>query len=148
MPMNQWSVILGLVFSSNLLASDVGMLTGCWKGSVHGAEIEERWGTSHGDLVLGTSKTTSQGAAVSFEFLKVSVTKKKTLYTPFIDGKEVASFTLDDAESSATKLVFENLANDFPKRVIYEQEKDALKISLTGDPSQNVDYVLKKIKCD
>ncbi len=148
MPKSFAIALFGLVLNGSVFATGPELLTGCWKGIVDGAEVEERWSGSAGDMMLGTSKTVSKAKATDFEFLKIEIASKKTTYTAFINGKEMPPFTLDGGASNSKKLVFENPANPFPKQVIYELDKDTLKIALVGDSGPNVEYDLTKTACD
>lgn len=128
----------------------LGMLSGCWRGEFDGTVVEERWDKLAGGLMLGTAKTVAGDAAVEFEFLKIRVNEGDITYTPYINGTEASAFRLNEAASNATKLVFENPQNDFPKKITYAKSGSALDIELTGESeggAMNVRYTLNSLNC-
>lgn len=128
----------------------LGILSGCWSGEFDGTVIEERWDKLAGGLMLGTAKTVKGNVAAEFEFLKIQVNEGNVTFTPYINGAEASTFQLNEAASSATKLVFENPQNDFPKKIIYAKSGSALDIELSGDSASgamNVQYSLNSMNC-
>lgn len=105
-------------------------LKGCWEGDVYGSYVTESWGDSSGDLMLGFSKTVNRGTVESFEFLKILLISGEVQYTPYILGKAADPFKL--TKVSANSAVFENLKNDFPKTIEYQNDKNKLEIVLKG----------------
>jgi hypothetical protein len=83
--------------------------------------------------VLGTNLTLAGGKA-SWEILRVapSSTGKGVSLFAAPSNQPPAEFPLSLAKSSGRKLVFENLAHDFPQRVIYERAGDKLQARIEG----------------
>ena len=55
--------------------------------------------------------------------------------TPFPSGKKSVEFTLATLDVPAKRVVFENLAHDFPSRFIYQRvDEQRLRIVIEGQP--------------
>jgi hypothetical protein len=95
-------------------------LPGAWTGRHGTASIEERWGPTSGGAILGTARTVERGRMVAFEFLRILEQEGTLIYVAQPNGGPATEFTL--TEATATRLVFENPAHDYPKRVVYERQ--------------------------
>lgn len=125
---------------------DLAFLRGCWRGSDDQSLNEECWGSTDGNLMLGTSKSIVADQVASFEFLKISKTDDGIVYTPTVNGQETVSFPLKSATAHSAE--FENLTHDFPRLMRYELKSETLAITLagigaTGEPTE-ITYSLRK----
>lgn len=100
------------------LPAELDFLEGCWAGETGGAHIEERYGSLHGGIILGTVKTVRDDRLKFFEFLRIYADADGTWLQPYPGGKSDAPrFRLVQLEPD--KAAFENAAHDFPRRITY-----------------------------
>ena len=112
----------------------LGWLAGTWitEGS---PVIEEHWMVPKGGAMLGLSRTLARGRMASFEFLRIESTGKGIDYVASPGGGPATRFRL--IRATATEALFENLAHNFPKRIIYRLRPDgALWVRIEGDGSE------------
>ena len=103
----------------------LGFLSGCWEMTAGPLVIEECWLKPNQDLMLGSSRTSRQGKTVNYEQLTLVMAGGQIVYNARLQGKPATTpFTL--VRGSATEAVFENLAHDFPQRIIYRRDGDKL----------------------
>jgi hypothetical protein len=118
----------------NCSVKELAWLTGTWKNSSPEGELYETWTTSSDTLMLGKSYMIANKDTVFSETLKIACRKGELFYLPVVkgqnDGKEIA-FKL--ARSSSREFIFENIAHDFPQRIIYIHTKpDSLCARIEG----------------
>ncbi len=93
--------------------------------------IEEQWMEPAGKLMLGMSRTTSNRGSF-FEFLRVEARADGVYYVAQPKGNPPTDFKL--VRHTAQEAVFENLAHDFPKRIIYRLDSPSeLTARVEGD---------------
>jgi hypothetical protein len=102
----------------------LGFLAGCWRVVGDTSSYEEQWMRPSGGTMLGMSRTVRNGVTVAYEFLSIEVQNGKLAYLARPSGQAPASFEL--VRHSPTEAVFENLAHDFPQRIIYRLSGDRL----------------------
>ncbi len=103
---------------------DLAWLSGAWvgrKGS--GASIEERWSPPLGGAMLGISRTVSRDRMSAFEYLRVVERDGGLIYVAQPGGNPPTEFVL--TELTATRAVFDNPRNVYPKRITYELAGEA-----------------------
>lgn len=129
----------------------LGWLQGCW-AAAGGAEAGsgEQWSAPAGGTMLGMGRTIRNGKTVEFEFFQIRETEAgKLAYLAQPQGRAPTTFTL--LRASDTELVFENLAHDFPQRVIYRRTGgDTLQARIEGviqDKPKGIDFPLRKTPC-
>jgi hypothetical protein len=94
-------------------------LAGTWSGTEGGVATEEHWTAPEGDAMLGLNKAVRSGRMVSFEFLRIANDKDgRVCYFASPGGKSPPT-SFCAVELTSSKVVFENLAHDFPKRILY-----------------------------
>ena len=115
---------------------DFSFMSGCWKTAPDvSPEYRECYTAPKAGMMQGSSQTIEDGKTASFEFSLIIEESGKTVYRPFPDGKQAAvDFTL--TKLSATEAVFENLAHDFPQRVIYRKEAGKLTARIEDAPAK------------
>ena len=97
-------------------------MAGCWELSVPQRQmtIAEHWMKPAGGTLIGMSRTVRGGKTTGFEYIRVETTADGVYYVAKpSSNKEETRFKL--VKSSSTEAVFENLAHDFPQRIIYRQ---------------------------
>jgi hypothetical protein len=95
-------------------------LSGCWESTgSDGRVITEHWTTPLGDMMMGVSRTVRDGKTVEYEYIRLEQSGPDTIrYIAHPSRQEEASFLLVQMDSRHA--VFENLAHDFPQRIVYE----------------------------
>lgn len=130
-------------------------MAGCWELSVPQRQmtIAEHWMKPAGGTLIGMSRTvrSRKVTTVSFEFLRIVTTDAGIDYVAKpSSSKEETAFKL--ARSSATEVVFENLAHDFPQRIIYKnQPPDGLFARVEANQNgklNGMDIPMKRAKCE
>ena len=96
--------------------------------------------------MLGMGHTVSDGKTVAFEFLRIHEEADGIYYTAIPSGQAQNSFKL--VKWGPKEVVFEDLAHDFPQRVIYRLKDDGtLAPSIEGTVGGKVkttDYPMKR----
>jgi hypothetical protein len=128
--------------------ADLSWMGGCWRQETAGRVIDEVWMAPAGGLMLGTGRTVANGRIAEYEFMQIREDAGRIVFTARPSGQQEASFTM--VRGGPRDVVFENLAHDFPQRVIYRREADTLIGRIEG--SQNgktaaVAYPLRRVSC-
>ena len=134
-------------------ADDLAWLAGCWEMNVpeKSLTISEMWTKPDGGTLIGVGRTVINGKTVSYEFMRIVETKDgiDLIAKPSSNSGET---TFRYKNSDGKKIVFENLENDFPQRVIYKSDKaDSLfaRIEATKDEkTQAIDFPMLRVKCN
>lgn len=82
-------------------------------------DMEELWGPAGGGAMFGMARTVTDGKLKSFEFLRIVERDGGLVYIAQPGGGPPTEFVL--TEIGATRALFENAVNDFPKRIVYER---------------------------
>ena len=122
-------------------------LSGCWMQKTSSQTIEEHWMAPGGGIMVGMSRTVMDGRTASFEQLRIAPMLSGTLaYIAQPSGLAAVTFPVKSVSDS--EVVFENLAHDFPQRIIYRRNgKDAVAARIEGvNQGRNVgqDFAFKR----
>jgi len=100
-------------------------LAGAWLTCSPDAEVSETWvGAAPGPL-FGVGLTRGADGEVSFEFMRSAPNAAGVVtFYGSPEGAPPTAFAV--VAQSESRIVFENLAHDFPQRIIYAREGDAL----------------------
>jgi hypothetical protein len=151
------SLILVFAFAAGVQASasgpaptikDVAWIAGCWDSTRNGRHVTEQWMGPEGGTMMGVSRTTAGEKTTEWEFLIIRQGAQGLDYVAKPSRQPEATFTATRA--SATEVVFENPAHDFPKRIIYKRDGDALTASIEGPmngQNRRIDFPYKKAAC-
>lgn len=127
-------------------------MAGCWELNVPQRQmtIAEHWMKPAGGTLIGMSRTVRGGKTTGFEFIRIVTTVAGIDYVakPSSNKNETA-FKL--VKSSAAEAVFENLAHDFPQRIIYKPQPDGLFARIEGTQNgklNGMDIPMKRTKCE
>lgn len=116
-------IFAAVIFANPVRAADFGQIafmSGCWKTAADvSPEYRECYTSPKAGMMQGSSQTIENGKTTFFEFTLVMEDAGKIVYRPFIKGVQSVDFTL--TKLTAGEAVFENLAHDFPQRVIYRK---------------------------
>ena len=111
-------------------APDMSWMAGYWLDCSKGREASEAWSDPRAGLSVGHAVTVENGRA-SFEVSHIGPTPQGFAYVAQPGGAPSTVFIL--AESGPERAVFANAENDFPTRVIYQREGDALTARIEGE---------------
>jgi hypothetical protein len=142
----------GQTFAQKADVAGVNWMTGCWemRNNAKKTVIYEQWSSADGGMLFGIGRTIAEGKVTSWEFMRIEQAGESAKF--FAQLPDAASATAFHLKSStATELVFENLQNDFPHRVIYRSGgKDQLDARIEGTMSgkeRAVDFSYQRAGC-
>ena len=127
---------------------DVAWIAGCWGVDRNGRHVSEQWMPPDGGTMMGVSRTVAGGKTTEWEFLIIREGAKGLEYVAKPSGQAEATFTA--AAATASEVVFENPAHDFPKRVVYKRDGDTLTAAIEGPmngQNRRIEFPYKKISC-
>jgi len=115
---------------------DLAWISGDWETAPGRMQIDEHWTKVAGGSLIGMSRTVAGGKTVFFEYLRIEARGTDIFYvahpkarTPGTDFKLV--------KLKGEEATFENLAHDFPKRIIYRKNADgSLTARIEGDGTE------------
>ena len=124
-------------------------IVGCWAGEQAGERFHERWIAADSATLLAVSHTVKAGKMTAFEFLRVVMKGGKATYVAQPGGVPPTEFVA--TSQTGDRIVFENAAHDFPKRVIYERSgTDRLTASIDGGAAggQRIEFAMTRERCE
>jgi len=122
-------------------------MSGYWLSCADGRETAESWTGAGTGVLLGTNLT--PGARPQFEFLRISPNARGGLsYYSMPNGRSPATeFAM--VSNNGSRAVFENLEHDFPQRIIYQRNGDALTARIeNADASQGMAWAFRRVAPD
>ncbi|HXV85105.1 MAG TPA: DUF6265 family protein [Gemmatimonadales bacterium] len=130
--------------------AQAGWLAGCWELARGARTTVEMWMPPAGGLMLGASRTLVNGSLREYEQLRLRGEGSQLVYTALPSGQAEASFTSTTVTDSG--FTVENLAHDFPQRIIYRRRgADSLVARIEG-PGPNgprgIDFPMRRIACE
>lgn len=124
-------------------------LAGCWNRT-KGGDGGEYWLKPEGGAMFGISRTLRNGKNISYEFMRIDYSRLGDIYYSVTLPRQIETrFKLIRSENQ--EAIFENPEHDFPQRIIYKLEKDALKARIEGEvrgKMQAVDFIMVKAACN
>jgi len=111
-------------------APDLSWIAGYWLNCSDGREVSETWSDPRAGLMAGHALTVARGR-VSFELSHIGPTPQGYAYVAQPGGSPPTAFVV--AETGPMRVVFANAENDFPSRIVYERDGDALKARIEGE---------------
>ena len=125
-------------------------MQGCW--AAPGAEkgSGEQWTSAEGGSMLGMSRTVKGGKTVAFEFVQIrDVTPGQLAYIAQPSGRPPTTFPLVRQDGAA--VVFENLAHDFPQRIIYRPDAAQGMLAriegMAKGKLKGIDFLMQRVSC-
>jgi Domain of unknown function (DUF6265) len=105
-------------------------MAGSWGGEINDVRMEEHWTAPDGGLMLGMHRDVPASGKTSFEFLRIEKRGDSLVYLAMPGGRPATPFPL--ATATGQRLVFENPAHDFPKRILYWRDGERLCARVEG----------------
>lgn len=130
--MKFWATgVMLLAFPGCASAQNASFLAGYWLACANGQEVSETWSDARGKMMIGSSITLEKGEA-SWEFNRIAPSANGLTFFAAPSGQPAAEFPLSATKSGPNRLVFENLAHDFPQRIILALDGKHLKARIEG----------------
>ena len=129
MVLSMGSLMVPAAFAADETA-DLAWITGHWCGGSATQRIEEHWLPPAGGQLLGLSRTLRGERVVMFEFLRIDVVDGVPTYFAQPGGRPATAFAR--AAGGADWVHFENPEHDFPQRIEYRRDGDALTAAIAG----------------
>lgn len=124
------AIVAALIQSTPPGTPDMSWLAGYWLDCSNGREQSETWSDPRAGLSIGHAMSLS-GTRVSFEFAQIGWTAQGFAYSAQPRGVPPTVFVL--SEGGLNRAVFDNPENDFPTRIVYERDGDALMARIEGE---------------
>ncbi len=99
--------------------ADLAWLAGSWIEEEGGQTTREVWHTPLDGAMSGVGQYSRPGKPPRFEFMTITTEAAGPTFTAYLTGQPPTAFVLKPG--AADTAVFENLAHDFPQRVIYRR---------------------------
>ncbi len=124
---------------------DLDWLAGYWLSCEGGREVAETWSDRRGGIMLGTNITYGR-QSFAWEQMRIEAVSAEANGLSFFaqprGAERATGFRL--LRSGPREVVFQNLENDFPQRVIYRREGDRLTGRIEGSgmegPTQSMEW--------
>jgi len=131
----------GLLTAMSTAASAQGVaelawMSGDWAEEKDGRWTEERWSRPRGGVMLGTGRSGRDERLNDWEFLRIEADATGVpSYWGSPRGAPPVAFRL--VSVSRTEAVFENLKHDYPARIVYRREGQALVATISAADGSN-----------
>ncbi len=115
---------------------DLGWMTGEWVEEKDGRWTEENWSRPRGGVMLGTGRSGRGERIADWEFLRIEADETGVpTYWGSPKGASAIPFRLVDAGRG--QAIFENPKHDYPARIVYRREGEALVAIISGPGGAN-----------
>ncbi|MGH9866580.1 MAG: DUF6265 family protein [Candidatus Polarisedimenticolia bacterium] len=111
------TLLLVLSAAGTPALEDLSWMAGAWGSEQEGVAMEEHWTSPRGGLMVGMHRDVLPSGKAFFEFLRIEARPDGIVYVAMPRGQAPTDFPLK--ESTARRVVFENLKHDFPQRILY-----------------------------
>ncbi len=128
----------------------VAWFTGCWERATGARRTIERWEAAANGEMKGASRSFADARETGGERLRLLVDAGTLVYAAHPSTQLPQRFTATAV--TGTTATFENLAHDFPQRIVYERRgDDSLVARIEGDRAgrrQPVTFAFRRIGCE
>lgn len=137
---------------TDVTVASFAFMKGCWEIVMPDLDvrIEEHWMAPAGGTMLGISRSVRSGKTSGWEYMRLEANERGVFFVSKPrENKEETFFRLKEFKEGYA--VFENPEHDFPQRVIYRSEKDALSARIEGTQNgktSGMDFPYKRAKCE
>jgi uncharacterized protein DUF6265 len=127
---------------------DVAWLTGCWEYTTGSRTVEEHWLAPRAHAMVNVGRTVQAEKLIEYEMVLIREHEGRLAYQAHPSGQPSAVFmsrTVGNRE-----VVFENLQHDFPQRVGYKRDGDALVAWIEGPQNgqtRRIEFPYRKVSC-
>ena len=127
-------VMLSFSHASAVLAEpvDLGWLQGHWCQQTDEGLVEEYWMAPANGESVGLGRTLSGGKTASFEYMRIVRGEGGLQFIAQPGGAPPTAFAATPGSTAAQRIAFENPEHDFPQRVSYWREGEALMAEISG----------------
>jgi len=115
-------------------------LGGHWCSETADQTIEEHWLGAAGGMMLGVSRTLTQGRKAQFEFMRIE--QVDGLPTFIAQPQGVPGTAFKQSATGAEWVKFENAAHDFPNQIEYRRTGDELNAAISGPGDDGKDMTI------
>jgi hypothetical protein len=119
---------------------DLGWISGKWCVTNGEERIEEYWLSPAGGVLLGVARAVKGGELSSFEYLRIVIEGGVPAYVAQPNGNAQTTFTRTAGGPDWVR--FENPAHDFPTRVEYRRNGEALHAEIAGPSEDGKEMVI------
>jgi hypothetical protein len=105
-------------------------MAGTWVREDARERVAESWLGPGNGLMVAANLTTMPGGRKTFEFLRIADTAEGFSYFASPGGRAPVEFPMKSLADR--KVVFENPAHDFPRRILYWRDGEALVARIEG----------------
>lgn len=135
--------ILLILLALPLTAAELpSWMSGTWQSNRDGVRMEEHWTSADGGVMLGLHRDVT-AKKTSIEFLRIERRGDTLVYLAMPGGRPATEFPLKTATDG--RIVFENLAHDFPQRIIYRREGSRL-CARVEDAKQGEEWCWERVE--
>lgn len=123
-------------------------MAGCWSGERGGERFTERWTAVDADTLLAVTYTVAGGKMGMFEFLRIVRRQGRLVFVAQPTGRPPTEFAATSV--SERRVVFENPANDFPKRITYLLDGSSQLVGIIdkGTDAGRIDFPMARVPCE
>ena len=123
-------------------------IAGHWCADLGDGTVEELWLPPHGGVVLGLGRTRSSDKTTGFEYVRIVDLDGVQSYVAQPGGRPPTAF--GRTAGGERWIRFENPDHDFPQRIEYRREGDALHAEIAGPGGDGKDMVIAfdYVRCD
>ena len=111
-------------------AADLAWMAGSWVQEGPDERVAETWLGPGNGMLAGVNLTTWTSGKKSYEFLRIADTPLGPSYFASPGGRPPVEFKLKEAGDK--RIVFENATHDFPQRILYWRDGEALVARIEG----------------
>ena len=123
----------------------LSFMSGCWRGPAGNQTIEEVYTAPTRNLMQGMTRYLRNDSVVDYEFTLIEASGTGSVLKPQPKGQAPTSFA--SKQSTTNRVVWENLAHDFPQRVIYQKiGTDSLLARIEGG-ERGIEWRMARVRC-
>jgi hypothetical protein len=121
---------------------------GCWESTPPTRSVEESWTTAKGGSMIGVGRTIRDGKMTAYGMILLREQGDRLAYEAHASGQ--ASTTFVSTRISASEIVFENPAHDFPQVVGYCRDGNSLLAWIRGTHNgkeRRIEFAYTRARC-